>query len=978
MSTSSTGSERRLALRPAARSLRVHLALGFGLLAILLTGALALLIGELATGLARKEIGYHLTRLAIEMRDKLDIGLFERLSEVELLANVDTTLDGPRNAALRQAMLDELGRSSPEYSWLGYVDTQGRVQNSLRGLLVGENVSDRAWFRRGLAGQYVGDVNEAKPLARLIPAAGKDQLRFVDIALPLRNKQGVYGVVAAHVNWRWAEELRDSIESYAPAEAPFELLVVSAQGDVLLGPKELVGTSLPLTELSPSRLRTYDARLERWADGVTYLTGTSATRGHASYPGLGWIVVARQRADFAFAPMRVLQQRIALAGALLALIALAAGWWLASRVSRPLFRIGAAADEISLGRRRVQIPSGGGYTEAEQLSTSLRTMLARLSAQEEDLRQAQDRLEARVRERTAELAKARAEVELESAEHKIASEEAAAAKEQLSLALDASRLALWDYDIASGRVFLSATWSEMVGAPSGPTTTSIDELTELVPGPERAGVARAITAAMKGPQSDYRVEHRVQTAGGEFIWIISEGRVVSRSPDGRALRMLGTNRDISDRVQTRDALRESEARFKGAFENSAIGMAIVGLDGHWLKVNRALGGIVGYSEPELLALRFQDITHADDLDADLQFVREMLEGSRQDYQMEKRYLDKQGREVWVQLNVSMVRDAAGAPLYFISQIQDVSARRRAEEALRDSEARFKGAFENSATGMSMIGLDGRWLKVNRAVCEITGYSEAELLTHTFHDLTHPDDLQMGPASLGELLSGKRETIQIEKRYIHKLGHHVWVLVNLSLVRDKAGNPQHFISQTLDISERRELLQRVEHLALHDPLTGLPNSRLLLDRLELSVAAARRAKRLMGVMYIDLDGFKLVNDTHGHAAGDTVLKECAARMKRVLRQADSVARVGGDEFVALLNEAGGEAEAAAAAGRVLAAIALPFDLEGTQAAISASIGIALYPQHGEDAQSLLQRADAAMYQAKRAGKNSYRFFAGDAQ
>ena len=147
-------------------------------------------------------------------------------------------------------------------------------------------------------------------------------------------------------------------------------------------------------------------------------------------------------------------------------------------------------------------------------------------------------------------------------------------------------------------------------------------------------------------------------------------------------------------------------------------------------------------------------------------MREMLDGSRPTYRMEKRYLRKDGGEVRVQLNVSMVRDHAGAPLYFVSQIQDISSRHKTEEALRESEARFKGAFENSATGMSLIGLDGHWLKVNRAVCELTGYSEAELLARSFQDLTHPDDLHFGPASLGDLLSGKRETIQIEKRYLH--------------------------------------------------------------------------------------------------------------------------------------------------------------------------------------------------------------------
>lgn len=427
------------------------------------------------------------------------------------------------------------------------------------------------------------------------------------------------------------------------------------------------------------------------------------------------------------------------------------------------------------------------------------------------------------------------------------SAQVAAAKEQLSHVLAASRLVLWDYDIPSGRVVLSDAWSEMLGMRGSPTITTINELGELVPEEDRAIVGAAMGSALKGPGSSYSIEHRVTAPTGNLIWIVSEGHVVARGPDGRALRMVGTNRDITEQV-------------------------------------------------------------------------------------------------------------------------------RAKEALRESEARFKGAFENSATGMALIGLDGRWLKVNRALSEITGYSESELLVRTYQSLTHPDDLNIGPASTSDLLSGKRETVQIEKRYMHKQGHEVWVQVNLSLVRDKAGKPEHFILQTLDVSERRRLQQRVEHLALHDSLTGLPNSRLLVDRINQALASAKRAKRPIGLMYVDLDGFKPVNDTYGHAAGDLVLKEFAVRLTNILRESDSTARVGGDEFVAVLDEITGEADAARAAERLLAETARPFDIGGVHAMLSASIGIALYPVDGENGESLLQHADAAMYEAKRAGKNNYRFFA----
>jgi len=855
MSISSTGTElaesgtAASGAWDASRSLRFRLASGFGLFAVLLAAALAFLIGELATNLARKEIGRYLTRLSIEMRDKLDTGMAERFSEIGMLANLDAAFNGPANPGWRRATVNELKRSMPDYSWIGYTDAGGRVVLALDGLLEGQDVSSRPWFKGALNGPFVGDVHDAKLLAKLLPRVGNGPPRFVDVAYPLGDKGRVTGTLGAHVSWEWAARLRDSIESYAQPENPYEVLVVSSEGLVLLGPKGMTGTKLSRDELAPSQLRFHEAKLERWPDGDTYLTGSSTTRGFGEYRGLGWSVIARQRADYAFAPVRLLQQRIALAGGLVALLAIVLGWWIASRVSRPLTEISRAADAVSRGNRRVQIPSAGGYAEIDQLSASLRTMLRNLSAHEEELRQAQDRLEARVRERTAELAKARAAIELESAERAVARDEAAAAKDQLALAMDASRLVLWDYDVRSGQIQLSDAWAALLGGEPGPSTETMASLTGLVPEEDRAAVQAAVAAALKGPVSHYRVEHRVRTAAGIPIWIVSEGRVVERTPEGFAARMVGTNRDITERVRATNALRESEERFRGAMESSPVGMAIADTEGHWLKVNPALSRITGYSQQELLRL-------------------------------------------------------------------------------------------------------------------------------SFRDLTHPDDQAIAPERLRELLHGERDTYQIEKRYVHKLGHAVWVQVNVSLMRDAEGQPNHLISQTIDISERRKLQEKIERLALHDTLTGLPNLRLLLDRLEQTLAAARRTKQPMGIMYMDLDGFKPVNDRHGHAAGDLVLKEFAARVKQVLREADTFARIGGDEFVALLGQINGEEDARRAAERVLAVVSRPFDLGNAQAHLSASVGIALFPAHGDDAQALMEHADAAMYTAKHAGKNSYRLYAGE--
>jgi two-component system sensor histidine kinase UhpB len=244
-------------------------------------------------------------------------------------------------------------------------------------------------------------------------------------------------------------------------------------------------------------------------------------------------------------------------------------------------------------------------------------------------------------------------------------------------------------------------------------------------------------------------------------------------------------------------LRESEERFRGGFDFAAIGMALVAPDLRWLRVNRALCDIVGYTAEDLLATNVLAITHPDDRDEEIALVRRMLDGEFSQVHKDKRYVRKEGDGVWVHLSVSLARDAEGRPSHFFCQIQNISARKEAEE-------RFRGAFEFAAVGMALVGPDGRFLRVNDSVCRILGYSADELLATTFGALTHPDDLERDTRYARQLLDGSFSHRQMEKRYFHKDGHIVWALLSVSLVRDAAGQPLYFVSQIQDITERKRL------------------------------------------------------------------------------------------------------------------------------------------------------------------------------
>src|SRR5437667_1532009 len=260
---------------------------------------------------------------------------------------------------------------------------------------------------------------------------------------------------------------------------------------------------------------------------------------------------------------------------------------------------------------------------------------------------------------------------------------------RLESAVRGTGIGLWEAT-ARGKFRWLDTWYERFGVDPGGGNDAHERWRERVH-PEDVGRCVATDEiCWRGGADHYAVEYRIRTRNGEWRWVHERGKVAARASDGTPQLLVGVCIDIDAQKQTMEtALRESEARFRGAFEFAAIGMALVALDGRWMRVNRALCGIVGYTAEELLATTFQAITHPDDLEADMEYMRQMLDGSRSHYDMEKRYFHKGGHIVWILLSVSLVRDDTGQPMYFVSQIQDITARKHAESQLVDSEFRYR-------------------------------------------------------------------------------------------------------------------------------------------------------------------------------------------------------------------------------------------------------------------------------------------------
>jgi len=325
---------------------------------------------------------------------------------------------------------------------------------------------------------------------------------------------------------------------------------------------------------------------------------------------------------------------------------------------------------------------------------------------------------------------------------------------------------------------------------------------------------------------------------------------------------------------------------------------------------------------------------------------------------------KDGSTGYAESSVSQLKDDRGRPIGFNSVSRDVTERKQLEERLRRSEERFRTILENMQDSYYEVDLAGNFTFINISASDRLGYSRDELLGKNYRFTTATDDLGNILAAFNEVYT----TGILNKCFINKSicrdGSIVIVESSIGLLRNEHGEVTGFNSVGRDITERKALEQQLADMATHDFLTGLPNRLLLHDRLHVALAQAHRNKNKLAILTLDLDRFKAVNDSHGHHVGDELLKAIGQRLTGIIRSGDTIARMGGDEFLLLMPELHQSDSIASIISKIVEAFKGPFIIEGHRLNISASIGIAVYPDDGMDMDTLMRKSDSAMYDIKR--------------
>jgi len=541
------------------------------------------------------------------------------------------------------------------------------------------------------------------------------------------------------------------------------------------------------------------------------------------------------------------------------------------------------------------------------------------------------------------------------------------ANDRLRQAQQGGQMVFWELDVATGRLILDPAVLPLIGLPAVESQPSLNGWIERIHPEDQSAFVSSMELTLRGAQPSVYAQYRLPGLQDEWIWVHTRAEVTRRDVDGRALWCAGGTININARIRAEQALADQHSLLNTLLDALPLPVFFKDTQGCCIGQNAAFAKFFGCSREEML-----------DRDGFACSPRELTTLFRD---KDQALLERPGQQIYE----AQVRDSNGAlhDVMFHKATFGTAHRKVAglvgimvdETERKAYEAKLELAAQviaHADEAVIVLDLQHRFVEVNPAFTQLTGYA-ADAVLGRDAAMLRPDAVDAAPydAMRAELHAQGHWQGELLLRRSDNQVRTVWH--SFCLIRDKAGRPQVLMGLLNDITERKRSEALIWKQANFDSITGLPNRHLWRDRLEQAIKQAARTHDRLALLYVDLDHFKEVNDTFGHEVGDRLLGEAARRMAERLRATDTAARLGGDEFSLILTAIDEPATVQRVGTALLAALAQPYEMEGHKVLISASIGVAFYPQDASDADQLCRRADRAMYSAKALGRNCLRFF-----
>ncbi|WP_148415469.1 bifunctional diguanylate cyclase/phosphodiesterase [Noviherbaspirillum massiliense] len=555
------------------------------------------------------------------------------------------------------------------------------------------------------------------------------------------------------------------------------------------------------------------------------------------------------------------------------------------------------------------------------------------------------------------------------AERKRTEEALRASEEKYRTILETMEEGYYEVDLKGRSLFFNSSTYKALGL----TAEEFKGLSNLnYQTPEMAAtVYKAFSEVYRTGQPLLNQDWEYRHKNGSIVRVEGSAHLI-KDANGTPVGFRGLMRDVTARRKTEDALRASEERYRTIIESIGDAYYEVDLKGNLVFYNDAFVRMLGYAHSEMAGVNNRDYMTPEVAVTVYQAFNEVYLTGNSKHSQDWEHIRKDGSKIQVEGSIHLVRNSSGNPVGFRGILRDVTERRKMEQALRESEARFRALTNLSSdwyweqdTEFRFTRLEGRHAKA----AEIQGY----FLGKPIWECGFEVQAEGGWDAHREFLAAQRPYRDIIMCRVLTDGSPFYISASGEAVFDGEGRFTGYRGVSREITDQKVAEERIQYLATHDGLTGLPNRAMFSHLLNAAISSSSRYERSFAVLFIDLDRFKFINDTLGHEAGDELLKEVTARFQKTLRASDTIARLGGDEFVVLIQETDHKDQAATVARKILAAAIQPVTLISQECRVTASIGIAMFPQDGEDEQTLMKNADIAMYFAKEEGKNNFQFY-----